>query len=400
MIAPNNKQTDSVCKFIANNGLPLHGEPDSFEAVVLHWVAKYRENKSMLHHSDIEIIKSHGLYDKIFDNDHSIQNELSQLRQQLADLLALARNNLSNLTPVVSDAIKPLSQITESNADKMRIALSFCSLPLYWEQKIIDFLKSNQDIQRSNLYKITNTHFTSKMIDMILNKLIYNKVIDVFYKNGSVKSILSYKLLKKDYVPNIISYNSKGNFHLNQWDMTVDNVSCVITIEKLRDFFGLTLIPENQESRIFANTWAIFKKYGNETYHPPIETESATPSLPETEAQAQPTISRKTFKRRFRSYIQTCNYEGAIWAEPYDGNFRREIPESDLIGKAVWRLNDGTEINYGIENYQIQTTGNVILYLRRSKSNGMYEYIGKKFANDSNLIRLIWKDPKYDFGSI
>jgi hypothetical protein len=180
------------CKFLQESGIPSSGDVGSLEHASLQWIKKIRQDCNNLLASDLNIIRSHGLFSKIFV-DQARQNKVEELERQMAHLahqLKVIKEGVTSdhSAPKVSVKINVNKNVSQN---QIRFTSAYKANRKKYRMKLLKAISESKDgLSRGEMYIVLGGHASASVLQDCINflekkNLIYLKSFEKSSGRGS-----------------------------------------------------------------------------------------------------------------------------------------------------------------------------------------------------------------------
>jgi hypothetical protein len=187
-----NSRTMIFCKFLQESGIPSSGDVGSLEHASLQWIKKIRQDCNNLLASDLNIIRSHGLFSKIFV-DQARQNKVEELERQMVQLahqLKVIKEGVTSdhSAPKVSVKINVNKNVSQN---QIRFTSAYKANRKKYRMKLLKAISESKDgLSRGEMYIVLGGHASASVLQDCINflekkNLIYLKSFEKSSGRGS-----------------------------------------------------------------------------------------------------------------------------------------------------------------------------------------------------------------------
>jgi|694.fasta_scaffold00185_39 hypothetical protein len=184
-----NDRTMIFCKFLQTSGIPSSGDIGSLEHAALQWIKNIRKNCNNLFASDLNIIRKHGLFNKIFV-DQIRQNKVEELEKQMLELSHQLRAIKEGIPSVPVPKITVPKITIKKDVEKSfsenhnRFIAAYKANRKKYRMKLLRAISGNKDgLSKGEMHIVLGGHATGKIlqdcISFLENKnLIFMKAVE------------------------------------------------------------------------------------------------------------------------------------------------------------------------------------------------------------------------------
>jgi hypothetical protein len=336
-----NNRTMIFCKFLQNSGIPTSGDVGTLEHAALQWIKNNRINCNNLLASDLNIIRKHGLFNKIFV-DQARQNKVEELERQMAQLAHQLKSIKEEVSfaPIEEEVASNPKVSVKNDANKgvsnnsSRFLLAYKANRKKYRMKLLRAIsESKNGLSKGEMHIVLGGHASGKILQDCIT----------FLEN---KNLICMKSVEKR--------NTKGHRSV------------------VRHWFSINHKLEKNTDGSVSGKDRVIQRQLFDANDKGMESASSG--------------------KKPHSPNPAC-----VWAKSFDV-FIRKLPETDLIGHAKIKSENNSVKDCGIENYCIYPSGSIKYYLRFRSHDGSFGYSFRRWSTSKDLLEINLK-PEFDFGN-